>query len=64
MHSKTYNIQPDMPVESCIKCGKRPVIQQAGREWVIMCSNSLCRNEVRGKFLNFDEWNRINKKQI
>jgi hypothetical protein len=62
MHSKTYNIQVDIPVESCIKCGRRPVVEQTSREWIILCPNPLCDNAVKGKFLNFNEWNRINKK--
>lgn len=60
----SYDIQPEIFCENCIKCGKRPVIEQTKKGWVIMCPNGECKNSVAGPTIDFETWNRINKKNV
>lgn len=58
----SYDIQPSIFCENCIKCGTRPVIDQTKKDWVIKCPNDSCKNSIAGPFVDFDTWNRVNKK--
>ena len=56
-----YKIQPNIVCENCIKCGKRPVIEQIKHEWLLKCPNEACDNFVAGNIIDFDAWNKKNK---
>jgi hypothetical protein len=60
----SYQIQANFFCETCIKCGNRPHIEQSKNKWHILCPNESCKNVVKGAFLDFDAWNRINKKDV
>lgn len=60
----SYIIQPEIFCENCIKCGTRPVIEQTKKGWLILCPNAACKNSVEGPLLDFETWNRINKKSV
>jgi hypothetical protein len=60
----SYEIQPGIECENCIKCGKRPVIDQSKKGWDIMCPNVICKNIVSGPLVDFETWNRVNKKNV
>lgn len=60
----SYAIQPGIFCENCIKCGTRPVIEQTKKDWIIMCPNAACKNSVAGPAVDFETWNRINKKSV
>lgn len=55
-------IQPNFPCENCIKCGKRPQVEQRKQVWTITCPDKNCKNLVKGKIADFVTWNRLNKK--
>ncbi|QEM09748.1 MULTISPECIES: hypothetical protein [Mucilaginibacter] len=58
----TIQIQPNIQCENCIKCGRRPHIEQNKKYWAITCPNSSCKNSVKALIVDFDAWNRLNKK--
>lgn len=60
----SYEIQPEIKCENCIKCGKRPIIDQSKKGWEIKCRNKDCANVVVAPMLDFETWNRVNKKDI
>jgi len=61
----SYEIQEGIFCENCIKCGARPVIEQKKKgDWVILCPNAACKNSVTGSLIDFETWNRINKKSV
>jgi len=60
----SYEIQPNIICENCIKCGKRPVIDQTKKGWQIKCPEKACNNVITGPTIDFDTWNRVNKKNI
>jgi hypothetical protein len=60
--SKFLTIQDSFKVEPCIKCGRRPVIEQRGTAWIVLCKKDACNNEVAGKYVDFEAWNDRNKK--
>ncbi|MES2279582.1 MAG: hypothetical protein V4592_26345 [Bacteroidota bacterium] len=61
----SYEIQAGVECENCIKCGKRPVIDQHKKGgWEIKCANDACKNSVSAPLVDFETWNRINKKNI
>jgi hypothetical protein len=60
----SYEIQPGIEVENCIKCGTRPVIDQTKKGWEVKCPNDACKNIVAGPLVGFETWNRVNKKNI
>ncbi|WP_162996440.1 hypothetical protein [Mucilaginibacter celer] len=55
-------IQPNFPCENCIKCGKRPHVEQHKRYWNIACPDKNCKNFVKSSIADFATWNRLNKK--
>lgn len=59
-----YAIQPNIHCENCIKCGSRPVFEQAKKFWVVCCPNKACKNTVTGEFIDIEKWNRTNKKDV
>jgi ssDNA-binding Zn-finger/Zn-ribbon topoisomerase 1 len=59
-----YNIQPNIVCENCIKCGKRPVIEQIKKGWLLRCPDNACDNSVSGDIVDFDAWNRKYKPVI
>lgn len=59
-----YEIQPGIQCENCIKCGKRPIIDQTKKGWEIKCRDSACKNVVTAPLVDFDTWNRINKTDV
>ncbi|GAB3929530.1 hypothetical protein [Mucilaginibacter myungsuensis] len=60
----SYEIQPNIFCENCIKCNERPVVDQGKKGWEIKCPNKTCKNVVAGPLLDFEGWNRLNKKNI
>ncbi|QKJ29229.1 hypothetical protein HQ865_05495 [Mucilaginibacter mali] len=59
----SYDIQPGIECENCIKCGTRPVIDQTKKGlWEVKCPNDACKNVVTGPLVDFETWNRLNKK--
>ncbi len=60
----TYDIQPSIKCENCIKCGKRPVIEQTKKNWKVKCANKECQNEVSGPFVDIELWNRKNQPEV
>jgi len=59
-----YKIQPNIVCENCIKCGKKPVVEQIKHEWLLKCPNEACDNVVVSSIVNFDAWNKKNKPPI
>jgi len=59
-----YNIQPHIHCENCIKCGGKPVIEQAKSVWKVKCPNKACNNEVSGPLLDIEQWNRKNQPDV
>ena len=57
----SYNIQPEFDCRNCVKCGRRPIIDQVKKVFKIKCPNKSCNNVVSGCFINFDKWNEQNK---
>jgi len=57
----TYDIQPEFDCRHCVKCGRRPVIEQVKKTFKIKCPNKDCNNVLSGFILNFDKWNEQNK---
>ncbi|MDR6944608.1 hypothetical protein J2W55_004468 [Mucilaginibacter pocheonensis] len=57
----TIQIQPNIHCENCIKCGKRPQIEQHKKFWIVACPNKSCHNSVKDLLVNIDAWNRLNK---
>jgi hypothetical protein len=55
-------IQPNFPCENCIKCGKRPHVEERKKSWVIACADKNCKNFIKGTAVDFATWNRLNKK--
>ncbi|MVN22934.1 hypothetical protein [Mucilaginibacter arboris] len=53
----SYIIQPDFDCRNCVKCGRRPVIDQVKKVFKIKCPNKSCNNVVSGSMLNFEKWN-------
>ncbi|WP_462265202.1 hypothetical protein [Mucilaginibacter sp.] len=60
----TYEIQPAIVCENCIKCGRRPVIEQTKKDWKVKCPNKSCANEVSSSIVDMEQWNRKNKPDI
>ncbi|MEO3406083.1 hypothetical protein AAFN85_19380 [Mucilaginibacter sp. CAU 1740] len=55
-------IQPNFPCENCIKCGKRPHVEQHKEKWTVACPDKNCKNQVKSTIADFTTWNRLNKK--
>ena len=55
-------VQPNFPCENCIKCGKRPQVEQYKENWTIACPDKSCKNQVKSTIADFAAWNRLNKK--
>lgn len=53
-------INPNVPVNNCRICGRRPMIEQTKNRWIILCPNATCRNTVSDKLVNVTEWNKQN----
>ena len=60
----SHSIQKNISCENCFKCGARPIVEQTKKGWMIACPNKGCQNTVAGALLDFDAWNRINKKDL
>jgi hypothetical protein len=59
-----YKIQPNISCENCIVCGSRPEINQTNKNFSIVCPNDSCKNVVGGGFINFDLWNKLNRRDV
>jgi hypothetical protein len=57
----TFQIQPNIKCENCIKCGTRPQIEQSKKYWIVTCPNKKCNNFVKDEVVNIESWNRLNK---
>lgn len=55
-------IQPNFACENCIKCGKRPHVEQQKKNWVVACPDKSCKNFVKSTIADFASWNSLNKK--
>jgi hypothetical protein len=55
-------VQPNIQCENCIKCGKRPHVEQHKQYWTLTCPDKKCKNFVKALFVDFATWNRLNKK--
>jgi hypothetical protein len=62
MSNKPIRIQENFKVENCIKCGRKPVIMQDGKVWIVLCPNIKCDNKVEGRIVDFNSWDNQNKK--
>jgi hypothetical protein len=61
----SYEIQPGIDCENCIKCGTRPVIDEAKKGgWEVKCPNEACKNVVASPLVDIETWNRLNKKNV
>jgi hypothetical protein len=54
-------VQPNIQCENCIKCGRRPHVEQHKKYWVLTCPNKSCKNSVKSLIVDFATWNRLNK---
>ncbi|WP_439696426.1 hypothetical protein ACFGVS_27640 [Mucilaginibacter sp. AW1-7] len=57
----TFEIQPNIKCENCIKCGTRPHVEQSKKYWTVACPNKKCNNFVKDEMVNIEGWNRLNK---
>lgn len=64
IYTMSYEIQNNIFVENCIKCGQRPVIDQSKAGWEVKCDNRACKNVISGPFIDYDTWNRVNKTNV
>jgi len=62
LNAPTYKIQDNFNVANCMKCGRRPIVAQNDRSWIVLCPNPACNNSVEGKTVNFKAWDEQNKK--
>lgn len=60
----SYEIQPSIFCENCIKCGKRPVTDNTKKGWEIKCPDKNCNSKIVASFIDFEGWNRLNKPNI
>ncbi|WP_091210466.1 hypothetical protein [Mucilaginibacter gossypiicola] len=54
-------VQPNIQCKNCIKCGRRPHVEQHKKYWVLTCPNKACKNSVKSLIVDFATWNRLNK---